>query len=71
MVTLPKDVNDHIDTQMQQGYKLDASGENEEVVDIWLALWEDIKEAMKEHNIQYIEELEECFQGNQFIFNWV
>ncbi|WP_280771796.1 SEC-C metal-binding domain-containing protein [Salipaludibacillus daqingensis] len=70
MATLPKDVNDHIDAQMQKGYKLKANGREEEVVDVWLALWEDIKAAMKDQSIPYIEELEELFQGNEMIFNW-
>lgn len=70
VATLPKEVNDHIDAKMQQGYKLDAEQRNEEAVDVWLALWEDIKEAMKKHNISYIEDLEDYFSGNQLILNW-
>lgn len=70
MVNLEKYIQVDLDNKMQNGYKSMMAGNSVIASKLWLELWEMFKSVMKSHNIDYIEDLDESFQGSQSIYNW-
>lgn len=60
---------EQVDEQMQEGYKLSATGRTAEACDTWWQVWEWLKEKVTPA-WNTLEALDEAFRGMQFISNW-
>jgi tetratricopeptide (TPR) repeat protein len=69
-VTLNDDLQDKLDSQMQEGYRLEMRGDSVAASRIWIELWKNIKVIMSMQNVQSLEELDQAFHGLQSIYNW-
>jgi len=67
---LPGDLQKQIDNKMQEGYSLSMKGDQKAAATEWLELWEIIKKSMSQHQIKYVEDFDQAFQGRQSLFNW-
>jgi hypothetical protein len=69
-VTLNHELQDKLDSQMQEGYRLAMLGDSATASSAWIELWNDIKVIMSMQNVQCIEELDQAYHGLQSIYNW-
>lgn len=70
----PLDVNPELiwlDEQMQNGYGYMHNSNLKKAIEIWQNLLEDVIQEMKKRKLSKFKELDEIFQGNQFISNWI
>lgn len=67
---LEKELENNLNQQMQEGYRYAMEGNSNEAVDAWLVLWQNILGAMETHHIEYIEDMDHAFHGQQSIYNW-
>jgi uncharacterized protein YecA (UPF0149 family) len=65
------ELQNQLNNQMQEGYKLSMAGKTKEAVDVWQEFWHNIKDAMNSYQIEFIEDIDKFFHGQQSIFNWV
>jgi tetratricopeptide (TPR) repeat protein len=68
---LDSELKIQLENQMQEGYKFSMKGKTKEAVDVWMELWQRIKVAMDSHQIEFIEDMDKAFDGQQSIYNWV
>lgn len=61
--------HDNLDDLMQDGYSLLENHQPREACEIWLEVWENLKQRFT-HEMKDIEEAEVVFSGLQCLFNW-
>lgn len=60
-----------IDDKIQKGYELILERNVASGCDSWLNAWDSIKQAMKENQLHYLEELQDKFKWSDFLLNYV
>ena len=61
--------SDPLDAKMQKGYSLLEKNQQEEGCDIWLTVWEGVKERITPE-IRSVADTEKILSGLQSVFNW-
>lgn len=61
----------NINEKIQKGYELIFENNLAAGCDSWLSAWEDIKQALQENQLKYIEELQNKFNWADFLLNFV
>lgn len=59
-----------LDEQMQKGYQFLNQKDYQAAIEVWIDLWEKLKNTMQNYDYKYIEEIDRIFEGRQSIFNW-
>ena len=67
---LGNEIQNELDEKMQEGYRHSMLGNSIAASNIWLVLWGKIKETMSEYNFEFIDDLDNKYQGSQSIYNW-
>jgi tetratricopeptide (TPR) repeat protein len=60
-----------VDEWMQAGYAAQMRGDDAGAADHWIRTWAAVAAIARERGFPTIEELDEAFDGTQYVFNWV
>jgi len=70
MLKLDAELQNELDSQMQEGYKLMMAGDSMAASRVWVELWGKITKVMDQLNVESIEDMDTAFKGTQCISNW-
>jgi hypothetical protein len=59
-----------LDDWMQEGYKAEGRGQEQEQCDLWLRVWDELRSRFTPE-MKTLESAEAVFSGTQCLFNWV
>lgn len=60
-----------LDSKMQLGYKYLQERNHNDCIKTWLAVWNDLMDAMEKEAVKAFKAFDEIFNGNQYVSNWV
>ncbi len=60
-----------LDSKMQLGYKYLQERNQNDGIKTWIAVWNDLMDAMEKESARTFKEFDEIFNGNQYVSNWI
>lgn len=60
-----------LDSKMQLGYKYLEERNHSDCIRTWLAVWNDLMDAMQKESVKTFKAFDTIFNGNQYVVNWV